>query len=74
MLSELGEASLHHTHVAQMLEADLGVTVREAMTNGAETGMQDVAEQASELAKNVINGNVQLDRRVKALANMPPHA
>ncbi|KLT43673.1 hypothetical protein CC85DRAFT_311628 [Cutaneotrichosporon oleaginosum] len=74
LLSELGETTINHntSYVAQLLEADLGVTVREAMTNGAETGMQDVAEQAAELAKNVVNGNVQLDRRVKALAKMPP--
>lgn len=52
------------TTVGQLLEQDMGVTIKEAMTNGAETGAQDLAEQAQEMAKNILNGDVQLNRKV----------
>ncbi|BEI91360.1 uncharacterized protein CcaverHIS019_0401800 [Cutaneotrichosporon cavernicola] len=73
---ELSQSALRKTNVGHLMESDLGVTVREAMTNGAESGIQDVAEQAAERAKTALNGNLPLDRRFpKAFTNMvPPQA
>ncbi|GMK58837.1 hypothetical protein CspeluHIS016_0602790 [Cutaneotrichosporon spelunceum] len=70
--SELGQTAFHKSNIGHLMESDLGVTVREAMTNGAESGMQNVAEEAAERAKTVLSGNIPLDKRFKTLANMPP--
>lgn len=60
-------ASVETSVVGQMLEQEVGVTVKEAMTNGAETGAQEVAEQASEMLQGMMSGNtLDPQRRVNA--------
>lgn len=51
-------AKTETTVVGQALEQDIGVTIKEAMTNAGETGLQEIAEQVSEAAKKVIDGGM----------------
>lgn len=44
------------TAVGQVLEGELGVSVKAAMTNAGETGVQAVTEQAVQVAEAVLDG------------------
>lgn len=56
-VTSTASVEVESTTVGKLLEKDLGVTVREALTNAGETGAQDVAMQAQEALAALAEGN-----------------
>jgi hypothetical protein len=46
------------TIVARTLERDLGVSLREAITNAGQTGAEEQMDQVVEMAKAISNGQI----------------
>lgn len=63
------------TVVGKVLEGELGVSVKEAMTNAGETGAQAVTEQAVQVAEAVLDGKfADTGKAVLALKEGAPKA
>ncbi|EKD01818.1 hypothetical protein A1Q2_03881 [Trichosporon asahii var. asahii CBS 8904] len=63
------------TIVGKVLEQDMGVSVKEAMTNAGETGVQAVTEQAVQVAEAVLDGKfADTGKAVLALKEGAPKA
>lgn len=63
------------TVVGKVLEQDMGVSVKEAMTNAGETGVQAVTEQAVQVAEAVLDGKfADTGKAVLALKEGAPKA
>lgn len=63
------------TVVGKVLEGELGVSVKEAMTNAGETGAQAVTEQAVQVAEAVLDGKfADTGKAVLALREGAPRA
>ncbi|KAK4687867.1 hypothetical protein P7C73_g2245, partial [Tremellales sp. Uapishka_1] len=52
-------ASSTRTLVSQTIQQDLGVTLREAISNAGQTGLEEQTEQLVDMAKAMGNGNLE---------------
>lgn len=55
-ITSTASTSVETSVVGQVLEHDMGLTVREAMTNAGETGAQEVLMQAQEVVATMVEG------------------
>ena len=49
--------SSHFTNTARTLERDLGVTIREAISNAGQTGAEEQLDQVADVAKAMTSGH-----------------
>jgi hypothetical protein len=54
--------------IAQTLEKDVGVSVKEAISNAGQTGVEEVVEQMGDTAKAMLGGQSSVAAAVKPTA------